>query len=592
MFGSVLDYGNTLSDNNSHTVCVNKLHKRFRFVKITKKNINKFLFILKVDGSGVFEENALIPFKQLKNLKLIYNNTLNGKIFNFLRKKSFINNFKFGFFKSSSSKRLSFSRQLISLSWNPGRFSSKPVSSRSTLIVAYTWGSINKFSLKSLFYTRVTNKKEWSNMKKYSKGLVDGKKVRFAFNYKTRHFTKSNWIFETIPLFFLEQAKGTLSFGHPFHLVNPSILPLTISLSFFCLFQNFLGFMWFEAWNSIYTLGLHSFLVVNLFIVMLTWVLEVYSEEQAGFHTLEVQKGFQYAVLLFILSELMLFISFFWAYFHFSLNSNSYTGGTFIPKGLVSFYWYRIPLLNTLLLLASGLSLSLAHILLIEWDRYMKLKIWIKLLTYHVFEFSNDNLWLNTKLLQHKKTFWSSFQRKSYLIDFRGSWNSMYGIVRTSNDNSCLLPLTYTLKIKGLRSDTLWLPNFWVLDTVIKGFVFLVYQAYEYSSSMFAINDSVYGAVFFSLTGLHGLHVLIGVSFLFSYLVVAFRQAFSKKSYMHGKLFVYADRGLNVKPSYAINFWSHRIAFDGAAWYWHFVDVVWFFVFLFVYWWGFSDMSI
>ena len=116
MFGSVLDYGNTLSDNNSHTVCVNKLHKRFRFVKITKKNINKFLFILKVDGSGVFEENALIPFKQLKNLKLIYNNTLNGKIFNFLRKKSFINNFKFGFFKSSSSKRLSFSRQLISLS--------------------------------------------------------------------------------------------------------------------------------------------------------------------------------------------------------------------------------------------------------------------------------------------------------------------------------------------------------------------------------------------------------------------------------------------------------------------------------------------
>lgn len=169
-------------------------------------------------------------------------------------------------------------------------------------------------------------------------------------------------------------------FGHPFHLVTPSILPVTLSLAFLCVFQNFIGFMWFEGWHLMSVYQYHAYFFVNFFTVILSWVLEIFKEEKSAAHTIEMQKGFQYAILLFILSELMLFFSFFWAYFHFTLNSNSFTGGTYIPEGLVVFFWYRIPLLNTLLLLASGLSLTIAHILLVESDKFYKMRSWIKYL--------------------------------------------------------------------------------------------------------------------------------------------------------------------------------------------------------------------
>jgi heme/copper-type cytochrome/quinol oxidase subunit 3 len=58
------------------------------------------------------------------------------------------------------------------------------------------------------------------------------------------------------------------------------------------------------------------------------------------------------------------------------------------------------------------------------------------------------------------------------------------------------------------------------MDTVLKGFVFLMYQAYEYTSSMFSITDSIYSSVFYSLTGLHGIHVFVGVTFLFVFVLV------------------------------------------------------------------------
>jgi hypothetical protein len=112
--------------------------------------------------------------------------------------------------------------------------------------------------------------------------------------------------------------------GHPFHLVNPSILPVSLSSGFFFFLTNLVLFMWFGFWHSKLFFYFHIFCIVNLFVVMLTWFLEVFKEEQSGAHTIEIQKGFQYAILLFILSELMLFFSFFWAYFHYTLNANSF----------------------------------------------------------------------------------------------------------------------------------------------------------------------------------------------------------------------------------------------------------------------------
>jgi len=99
-----------------------------------------------------------------------------------------------------------------------------------------------------------------------------------------------------------------------------------------------------------------------------------------------------------------------------------------------------------------------------------------------------------------------------------------------------------------------------------------MYQAYEYTSSMFAINDSVYGAVFFSLTGLHGLHVFVGVMFLLTFVLVTLAREFDEEyiSYRENeaKNFTKIENIFEkFNSSYSIKYYSHRIAFDGAAWY-------------------------
>lgn len=405
-------------------------------------------------------------------------------------------------------------------------------------------------------------------------------------------------------------------FGHVFHLVSPSTLPLSFSIALFVAIINILCSIWFETWFCRLTIaGSHIAIVTFLFSTILSWILEIYSEEQSGAHTIEVQRGFRYAILLFILSELMLFISFFWAYFHFSLNSNSYTGGTYTPNGIVPFYWFRIPLLNTLLLLASGLSLTIAHTLMAENDKFLKVSIWVKV-------FGNTKLvsWLKPKLgklqrslvyggfrylckfkwflkrLQHSIVRFSLSKKKtSYLKSYENrSYNHLQRFGRVGNDFQINMSRSFLVDFKKTSRGTSWQANFWIIDTVIKGFIFLIYQAYEYTTCMFSINDGVFGAVFFTLTGLHGLHVFLGVMFI----LISFSTNL-KKSY--GRFFtslrtwrrfihIYLDKGSLPKNCYNSTIWTNRVAFDGAAWYWHFVDVVWLFVFIFIYWWGFSSI--
>ena len=109
--------------------------------------------------------------------------------------------------------------------------------------------------------------------------------------------------------------------------------------------------------------------------------------------------------------------------------------------------------------------------------------------------------------------------------------------------------------IEGRRSNVLQ----GLLVTVLLGVYFTVLQGGEYIESSFSIADRVYGTTFFVATGFHGLHVLIGTTFLFVCLVRGYINHFSN---------------------------GHHFGFEAAAWYWHFVDVVWIFLYLCIYWWG------
>ncbi|MDA0661236.1 MAG: cytochrome c oxidase subunit 3 [Proteobacteria bacterium] len=95
--------------------------------------------------------------------------------------------------------------------------------------------------------------------------------------------------------------------------------------------------------------------------------------------------------------------------------------------------------------------------------------------------------------------------------------------------------------------------------TILLGFAFTCLQAFEYSHAAFGITSGVYGSTFYMATGFHGFHVIVGTCFL----TVCFFRA----------------RAGHFKP-------EHHFGFEAAAWYWHFVDVVWLFLFICVYWWG------
>nr|YP_009991576.1 cytochrome c oxidase subunit III [Chloroceryle aenea]AYN73450.1 cytochrome c oxidase subunit III [Chloroceryle aenea]QNN84385.1 cytochrome c oxidase subunit III [Chloroceryle aenea] len=95
--------------------------------------------------------------------------------------------------------------------------------------------------------------------------------------------------------------------------------------------------------------------------------------------------------------------------------------------------------------------------------------------------------------------------------------------------------------------------------TILLGFYFTILQAMEYHEAPFSIADGVYGSTFFIATGFHGLHVIIGSTFLTICLIRLIKYHFTP---------------------------SHHFGFEAAAWYWHFVDIIWLFLYMTIYWWG------
>ena len=256
----------------------------------------------------------------------------------------------------------------------------------------------------------------------------------------------------------------------PYHLVNPSIWPMTGALGG--------GLTVFGIVQEAHY-GTYIPLIAGLLVVLSTmflWWRDVLKESATpGLHSTITRIGLRYGMALFISSEVMFFVAFFWGNFHFALFPSMHVLGTATPAwppvGVHTFDPFGLPLLNTMILLLSGCTVTWAHHALIEGDR------------------------------------------------------------------------------KGL----VW----GLLCTVLLGLTFTTCQAIEYSEAPFAFaGGGVYSSVFFLATGFHGFHVIVGTIFLTVCLIRAIRGGFTPEKHF---------------------------GFEAAAWYWHFVDVVWLFLFVAIY---------
>nr|YP_010868564.1 cytochrome c oxidase subunit III [Sacculina confragosa]WGU20861.1 cytochrome c oxidase subunit III [Sacculina confragosa] len=254
---------------------------------------------------------------------------------------------------------------------------------------------------------------------------------------------------------------------HLFHLVDWSFWPVVSSMNMFSFFSSLVFFVVDKSF---------SWLIISFFILslgMFFWWGDVHREGFAqGCHNLRIINMIQSGMVLFILSEFFFFFFFFWSNLHIMFTSDGDFSFTWPPHGVKFFSYTSVPLLNTLILLTSGVTITYSHHLML-----------------------NNNYF-------------------SYI--------------------------------------------FWLFITIILGFYFTLLQGFEYYESYFTMSDSVFGSNFFLSTGFHGIHVIVGSLFLFVSLI----------------------RSLNFYTSF------HNLNFELSIWYWHFVDVIWLFLYLVVYIWN------
>lgn len=256
--------------------------------------------------------------------------------------------------------------------------------------------------------------------------------------------------------------------NHPFHLVENRPWPIIISINILNLIISLIS--WIHLLE-------YKILIIRTLIILINsyqWWRDITRERTfQGWHTKKVILRIKLGIILFIVSEILFFASFFWRFFHRRLSPNIEIGIKWPPERIYTFNPISTPLLNTTILLSSGVTITWAH------HRIIK-----------------------------------------------------------NNLNQAIQRLSLT---------------------IIIGVYFSLLQIFEYIESRFSISDSIYGSTFFVATGFHGIHVIIGSTLLTVILIRIIKLHFSR---------------------------THHFGFEAAAWYWHFVDVVWLFLYLSIYWWG------
>jgi cytochrome c oxidase subunit 3 len=257
---------------------------------------------------------------------------------------------------------------------------------------------------------------------------------------------------------------------HPFHLLSPSPWTLYKSICLLILTTS-------AAWSMHNYNNCYYIFYISLILVissMSFWFRDIISEGTfLGDHTLAVQKGLNLGIILFIVSEALFFLAIFWAFFHSALTPTVELGAQWPPIGIEPVNPFELPLLNTVILLSSGATVTYAHHSLIHGERK----------------------------------------------------GALYGSIAT----------------------------------ILLAIIFTVFQGVEYSVSSFTISDGAFGTCFFFSTGFHGFHVIIGTIFL----------------------------GVALWRIFAYHLTdNHHLGFEGGILYWHFVDVVWLFLYVSIYYWG------
>nr|QXV86734.1 cytochrome c oxidase subunit III [Bisetocreagris titanium] len=252
---------------------------------------------------------------------------------------------------------------------------------------------------------------------------------------------------------------------HSYHLVNLS--PWPVMAGFGGLFLT-LGFL---TMIKIHFYLLFYISVINIIIVSVQWWKNIIIESTfLGCHTMKVTYSMKWGMITFIISEVLLFISFFWAFFYNSFIPMTTIGMKWPPFMIHVFNPLDVPLLNTMILLSSGVAATWSHFL--------------------------------------------------------------------------------------IKSDLKTKANLTLLMAILLGVYFTMLQVWEYYQASFSIYDSIYSSLFFIMTGFHGFHVLVGTLFLIVALNRIIKSEFSN---------------------------YHHFGLEASLWYWHFVDVVWLFLYFSIY---------